>query len=165
MDEGPQAEPQDEEALFAPFGGRVAYEREVARCLAVSVVAEGLAAQRSPPGAAFRLVHPRQYGAMLRRRAAVDKVRAHVPLLSSHAARAERPAASVTADAHKVAAAYGAGTAARGRAVRQSAAGTRGSGGGARCFARATAASCPAWHTAALRLCFLGEYAVVNAPR
>lgn len=96
MDVGPQAEPQDEEALFAPFGGRAAYEREVARCLAVSVVAEGLAAQRSPPGAAFRLVHPRQYGAMLRRRAAVDKVRAHFPPLTALTPRAQsgRPRAS-----------------------------------------------------------------------
>jgi hypothetical protein len=60
----------EEAALFDPFGGREQYERLVAQHLCVSVASVGLAAQQA--GAGFRLVHPRQYGAMLRRRAALD---------------------------------------------------------------------------------------------
>ena len=62
-------------ALFEPFGGRERYEAAVAQRLAMVVASDSLDYQQPRAGTPFRLVHPRQYGAMLRRREALDKVR------------------------------------------------------------------------------------------
>ena len=68
----------DEE--FAPFEGRARYEAQVAQLFAQAVAREALAAQREGGGdpslAPFKLVNPRQFATILRRRAAVEKARA-----------------------------------------------------------------------------------------